>query len=197
LGEYRFAMPELAEVEYFRRQWDAGLGATVTAVELHAGKRIFRGTDTAALAESLRRAKLLSSEARGKQMAFRFSRGSWLAIHLGMTGKLHVEPPDFLPTKHDHLVLRQKQRTLVFTDPRQFGLVQFFQGAGEPKWWSKVPPALTSRHFTPAVLHAALQRHRKLPIKPALLLQEHFPGVGNWMADEILWQARFHPRTQR
>jgi len=23
-------------------------------------------------------------------------------------------------------------------------------------------------------------------------MQEFFPGVGNWMADEILWQARLH-----
>jgi formamidopyrimidine-DNA glycosylase len=25
-------------------------------------------------------------------------------------------------------------------------------------------------------------------------MQEQFPGVGNWMADEILWQARLDPR---
>ena len=28
-----------------------------------------------------------------------------------------------------------------------------------------------------------------------MLDQDIFPGVGNWMADEILWQARVHPRT--
>jgi formamidopyrimidine-DNA glycosylase len=33
-----------------------------------------------------------------------------------------------------------------------------------------------------------------LPIKASLLLQRHFPGVGNWMADEVLWQAKIHPR---
>jgi formamidopyrimidine-DNA glycosylase len=26
-----------------------------------------------------------------------------------------------------------------------------------------------------------------------LLMQERFPGVGNWMADEILWRAALHP----
>jgi hypothetical protein len=25
------------------------------------------------------------------------------------------------------------------------------------------------------------------------LVQERFPGVGNWMADEILWRACIHP----
>src|ERR1019366_6189014 len=33
------------------------------------------------------------------------------------------------------------------------------------------------------------------PCWPAvLLLQAGFPGIGNWMADEILWQAGLHPR---
>jgi len=27
-----------------------------------------------------------------------------------------------------------------------------------------------------------------------LLMQERFPGIGNWMADEILWRAAIHPR---
>ena len=34
-----------------------------------------------------------------------------------------------------------------------------------------------------------LARHPKLPMKAVLLLQPGFPGVGNWMADEILWRA--------
>lgn len=186
-------MPELAEVEYYRRQWDAGLGAKVLAVELHADKRSYRGTDTAAMARDLPDAKLIASEARGKQMAFRFSGGMWMAIHLGMTGKLRMETADFTPAKHDHLVLRQKQRALIFSDPRQFGRVLWFHGQGEPPWWSAIAPALTSDAFTREVLHAALQRHRKLPIKAALLIQKHFPGVGNWMADDILWQARMSP----
>jgi len=25
------------------------------------------------------------------------------------------------------------------------------------------------------------------------LMQERFPGIGNWMADEILWRAAIHP----
>jgi len=187
-------MPELAEVEYYRKQWNAGVGAKVLAVDLHADKRILRGTDTAAMKRELPGKKLIASEARGKQMAFRFSGGIWIAIHLGMTGKLRAEPADFVAGKHDHLVLRQKGRALVFSDPRLFGRVLYFQGRGEPPWWSSIAPALTSSAFTRGVLRDALQRHRKLPMKATLLLQKHFPGVGNWMADETLWRARIHPR---
>jgi formamidopyrimidine-DNA glycosylase len=30
-------------------------------------------------------------------------------------------------------------------------------------------------------------------IKAVLLMQERFPGIGNWMADEILWRCRIRP----
>ncbi len=186
-------MPELAEVEHHRRRWNAGLGHRVLGVELHAGKRIFRGNDLDLLQRTLRRAELVSSEARGKQMLFRFSKNGWLGVHLGMTGELRVEGADFQPDRHDHLALRQKARVLVFSDARQFGRVLFHAGEAEPEWWRKIPPALTSSVFTLPHLQAFLSRRARAPIKGVLLMQECFPGVGNWMADEILWRARLHP----
>ncbi|HVE16279.1 MAG TPA: DNA-formamidopyrimidine glycosylase family protein, partial [Chthoniobacterales bacterium] len=109
-------MPELAEVEYHRKHWDQGLGRKILGVELHGTKRIFRGADTDAIAKGLTGAKLLRSEARGKQLMFVFSGGSWLGIHLGMSGRMHAEAADFAAGKHDHLVLRQKDVALVFSD---------------------------------------------------------------------------------
>ena len=119
-------MPELAEVEYFRKQWDAGAGAKITRVALHDGKRLFRGIDVARLEAALTAAILVESEARAKQMLFGFRKGrerAWLGVHLGMTGKLSVAPRGFEPGKHDHLVLFQAKRVLVFTDARVFGRV--------------------------------------------------------------------------
>jgi formamidopyrimidine-DNA glycosylase len=186
-------MPELAEVEYYRRVWDPGLGAKITRVHLHADKRVFRGTEIA-LFHRLKNEKLLSSEAAGKQMLFRFSNNLWLGIHLGMTGKLSVAAPNHLPAKHDHLVLFQKARALVFTDARQFGRVHIHKDAEPPAWWSEIGPALTSKQFTRAAMETFLKRHGRLPTKAALLLQKGFPGIGNWMADEILWRAGISPK---
>src|SRR5262249_549474 len=132
-------MPELAEVEYFRKRWDAGLGKRILAVKAHAAKRIFLGTDVRALTSTLPGARLVSSEAHGKRMGFRFSNGAWLGLHMGMTGELHTKGPDFQPGRHDHLVLYQKENALVFTDPRVFGRVLFYRGAGVPDWWSRLP----------------------------------------------------------
>jgi formamidopyrimidine-DNA glycosylase len=188
-------MPELAEVEYNRKEWDAGLGEKVLRVELHDGKRIFRGTDAWALQTRLAGAVYLGSEASGKQMLFRFSKGGWLGLHLGMTGQLRVEKKGFVPARHDHLVLAQARRSLVFSDPRQFGRVRFHHGPAVPGWWEGLPSPVTGPEFTFARMSSFLGRHERLAVKGALLLQEGFAGIGNWMADEILWRCRLDPRT--
>jgi formamidopyrimidine-DNA glycosylase len=186
-------MPELAEVEWYRKQWDAGLENVIVDLGLHARKRIFRGANTRELKRRLTGEKFLRSEARGKRMLFLFSGDNWLGVHLGMTGKIHVAPPDFRPTKHDHLVLFQRERALVFTDSRQFGRVRFHHGRDEPDWWKSDLPEIVSRQFDRKFFDNFLNRHRKAPIKAVLLMQHGFSGIGNWMADEILWRAKIHP----
>src|SRR5271166_5661669 len=99
-------MPELAEVEFFRKRWhQAAAGRRITAVQLHPAAKIFRSTNPGAIRRALTGAKWISSETRAKQMLFRFSGGTWLGIHLGMSGELRVEPSGYAPKKHDHLVL--------------------------------------------------------------------------------------------
>jgi len=186
-------MPELAEVEYFRRQWNVGIGLRVLKVSLHPRKRLFRGIDTAALRRNLIGARLLRSEARGKRMLFWFSGNNWLGLHLGMTGKLRVESSNFRPSKHDHLVLYQRHQALVFTDSRQFGRVQFHHGKDEPAWWNSAIPEIASASFRRAFFEDFLNHHGKAPIKAVLLMQSGFSGIGNWMADEILWRAKVLP----
>jgi formamidopyrimidine-DNA glycosylase len=157
---------------------------------------VFRGNDFDGVEKTLTGARLLGSEAHGKQMLFRFSRGVSLGIHLGMSGQLRVEAAGISPAKHDHLVLFQKKRSLIYFDPRMFGRVRFSLGKNLPDWWSKLPPAVISPTFTRALLAEQLHRARRSPVKAVLLDQAVFPGVGNWMADEILWQIRVHPKTQ-
>jgi formamidopyrimidine-DNA glycosylase len=110
-----------------------------------------------------------------------------------MTGKIRVEGPNYPPTKHDHLVLHQRDRALVFTDSRQFGRVRFHHGAEEPDWWKSGAPEIISREFDQKFADDFLDRHRKASIKAVLLMQYGFPGIGNWMADEILWRAKVLP----
>ena len=186
-------MPELAEVEWYRKQWNSGVGDKITAVRLHSGKYVLRGLDEKALRQGVVSERLIGSERHGKQMLFRFSGNHFLGIHLGMTGKTHAEPANFKPGKYDHLVLFQKERALVFTDMRQLGRVSFHPGPDSPEWWKADPPEIASSRFDRKYFDRYLDRHAKAPIKAILLMQSGFAGIGNWMADEILWRARVLP----
>ncbi len=192
-------MPELAEVDYFRKRWNPGLKHCIGKVLLHEKKRLFRGIDTKEMVKALTGATLERSEARGKQMLFVARKGkaknqAWIGIHLGMTGELRIEKREFLPDKHDHLVLLQAKHALVFEDPRMFGRILFAASPDAPKWWASLPPELLSSAFTVKELDTFLKRRARAPLKAVLLMQERFPGIGNWMADEILWRAAIHPK---
>ena len=185
-------MPELAEVEFFRRRWhEAAGGQRIKRVHTHDAKRVLRDVDLPAFRHALTGATLLSATTAAKQMLFRFSGGGWLGIHLGMSGELSAAPADHVPGRHDHLVLVTARQALVFNDPRMFGRIDFHQGKNPPIWWSRISPAILSPEFTAASVGAFLERRRRAPIKAVLLMQEQFPGVGNWMADEIktLWRT--------
>jgi formamidopyrimidine-DNA glycosylase len=199
-------MPELAEVAFIRKRWNPGLGHVITTVRLHPGAGVFKTCEPAELARRLPGARLESSEAAAKQMLFRLvaadatSTPLWLGIHLGMTGDLAVRPAGLPAAKADHLILDQSAsrdhgpgRSLVFSDFRMFGRVQFHPGPVAPAWWSDIAPAITSPAFTVAAVAEFFTRRKRTPLKAALLLQARFPGIGNWMADEILWRAALHP----
>ncbi|MGA2053097.1 MAG: DNA-formamidopyrimidine glycosylase family protein [Opitutales bacterium] len=210
-------MPELAEVEFYRRRWwETGAGQRVREAQAEARSRVFRKLaeefrgGAPVLAKTLKGARLSASAAHGKQMWFVFTpektaRGKgagarsheaiWVGIHLGMSGELRVEPTDYRVVRHDALVLRMERHALVFNDPRQFGRVRAWTGAkGEkPPWLRELAPVVTGPEFTVERVRDGLKRHSRAPLKAVLLNQEYFPGIGNWMADEILWRAALPP----
>jgi formamidopyrimidine-DNA glycosylase len=194
-------MPELAEVEFFRKRWSLGHGAKVLTLRLHEDKKVFRNGQLALLKKSLIGAQMVDSETAAKQMLFRFKGGGlpknslgWLGIHLGMSGELRTEPLSYTPTKHDHCVLVQATRQLVFNDPRMFGGIRFATGHQPPTWWTRIAPPILSKAFTIEEVRTFLRRRSRTSIKAVLLMQEKFPGIGNWMADEVLWRAAIHPK---
>lgn len=200
-------MPELAEVEFYRKQWSPGIGQKVRKVRLHPEARIFRDVDPKHLTEDLPGARFDESMAHGKQMCFRFSGNRFLGIHLGMTGKLLAADIEMVPDRHDHLVLTMDSVALVFSDYRMFGKVRFKgqviadADSGRkgqvvvPAWWRDLPPQPQDPAFDKARLREILKRRGRKPLKALLLDQDAFPGIGNWMADEILWRARIHPEA--
>ncbi|MGF1678458.1 MAG: Fpg/Nei family DNA glycosylase [Candidatus Methylacidiphilales bacterium] len=186
-------MPELAEVEYYRTQWNDGIGKTVQYVNVHSGLRLFRDSCDTTIQYHLAGRRFISSQASGKQMLFRFSGGFWLGIHLGMSGQLYTSGDGFYPGLHDHLVIGMSKIYLNFHDPRRFGRIRAQLSQNEPAWWHNRPRDLLSKEFTHDSLRHFLMVHSRSSLKVLLLRQDFFPGIGNWMADEICWRARLHP----
>jgi formamidopyrimidine-DNA glycosylase len=201
-------MPELAEVEFYRRRWwEAAARQTIRQAETNSRSRVFRSFGKefvggpGALAKSLKGAKLADSATHGKQMWFvlKMAKGKnrflWLGIHLGMTGHLRIEPLGYRAQKHDAIILRFTKHALVFNDPRQFGRVRAWVGApiDRPPWLRNLPAEILSAKFTAEFVRGVCARHARAPLKAVLLNQKYFPGIGNWMADEILWRAALHP----
>ena len=104
-------MPELAEVEFYRKRWALpGTGALIRRVHVHADRKVFRGTDASALQRALTGRALGPSQAAAKQMLFRAGENGWLGIHLGLREELFTAPATHSTGRHDHLVLFQDAR---------------------------------------------------------------------------------------
>ena len=115
------------------------------------------------------------------------SAAQWI-VHLGMTGRMVICPPESEMAKHTHLVAKLASgRELRFVDPRRFGRLSVahgFEAAGSE------PLEVPLGHFV------SLFRGRKTPIKSALLNQKLLRGVGNIYADESLFRAGIRPRRR-
>ena len=186
-------MPELAEVLFACKAWKKGLGQKILKAETINRSRVYRDLDPNLLPVALQGSSMNSSHTHGKKMLFRLSGDKWLGVHLGMTGWLYEESPEHPQGKHDAMILRQTDRSLIFRDPRQFGRILYHKGKEKPSWWNNLPPEVHSDAFTLELVRSVLQRRKRALVKAVLLMQEFFPGIGNWMVDEILWCARIHP----
>jgi formamidopyrimidine-DNA glycosylase len=187
-------MPELAEVEFYRRLWAPGLNQVITDVRLNMQNRVFRKTSPELISEHFLNRRIISSHAAGKKMFYRSDADGWLSLHLGMSGSLNFAQLPYEPAKHDHLVFYTDAGAMVFNDPRTFGLVLFETGAKPPEWWVEAE-AEPFQQLSLKLLQELAEKHRRAPVKAFLLNQKHFAGIGNWMADEILWQAGIAPAT--
>ena len=133
----------------------------------------------------------------GKQLAMVGASGRVVLIHLGMTGKVVVEPGGLMSrTPHAHVgweVERPEsgRASLRFVDPRRFGGVWTLGtvGALEARWSLLGPDA---GRVDAGVLTRSIGTSVR-PIKAALLDQRVVAGVGNIYADESLFAAGIAP----
>ncbi len=188
-------MPELPEVETIVR----GLKKRVkdlqfTRAEIYLEKCV-KGPKQS-LIRSLRGRRVLEVERRGKNIIFRLNGGMAFFIHLGMTGRLRVVPSDAPLEKHTHAVFwfGNHARQLRFVDPRQFGRLFWEEcKGGEGTVLARLGPE--PLRISVAEFSRRVRGHRR-EIKPLLLDQQFWAGVGNIYADESLHRAGIPPRMR-
>lgn len=104
------------------------------------------------------------------------------------------------PPKHwkFHLTTEDPAVEVAFTDPRRFGRVRLVDCPGEsirkhsPLVENGPDPVVDTDVFTEEYLRQKM-KSRHVPIKALILDQAVISGVGNWVGDEVLYQAKLHP----
>jgi formamidopyrimidine-DNA glycosylase len=189
-------MPELPEVETVARGLREVLpGRRILSVRL--GKTDFID-DPALLEQDLpgntiahirRLGKFLLLDLEPRKSA---AQESSLLIHLGMTGKISVCPPDTPVPPHTHVFLTLDDgRELRYNDVRRFGRMALLANGAHERVLGDLglePLEATEEEFR------ARMQSRSAHIKALLLDQRVLRGIGNIYADESLWRAKIHPR---
>jgi len=114
-----------------------------------------------------------------------------LLIHLGMTGKISVCPPETPVPLHTHVFLALDDgRELRYNDVRRFGRMALLANGAHERVLGGL--GLEPLEITAAEFRTRIQA-RKSRIKAVLLNQSVMRGIGNIYADESLWRAKIHP----
>ena len=185
-------MPELPEVEVLARHLDEALrGKIIREVSVHRAKSI-RPTRVRAMRGKLVGAKFRAVTRRAKYLLFELkppSRETFILLgHLGMTGRMYLQPQRRELPKHAAVSLTLCRKRFVFEDTRYFGRITLDLAPLET-----LGPEPLEAGFEGAALFSALRRCTQA-IKPKLLDQSLLAGVGNIYASEALFRARISPR---
>jgi len=188
-------MPELPDVETYKRYLDAtALHQRVARVRIEDATVLQDAIEPQALAAGLTGQQLESSRRHGKHLFAALDGGDWLLMHFGMTGRLqyyraHDAMPDYTQVQLDF----DNGYHLAYIAPRKLGEVAIIDD----------PDAfITEQGLGPDALglgwdaFAALAEGRRGMVKTWLMDQETMAGIGNVYSDEILFQARLHPKTR-
>jgi formamidopyrimidine-DNA glycosylase len=187
-------VPELLEVETYRRQADAIVGRRITGVEAPDAWYV-KNVDRSVLAPALVGRRVEADRRIGKLLILDLDDGARLGLRFGMTGRLlvdgaaSIERLQYASARHEPAWERFTLHfdgggDLRMRDPRRLGGVEL-----DPDEGRLGPDALT---LTVPELEAALGRSTA-PIKARLLDQGRVAGIGNLLADEILWAAGIDP----
>jgi len=177
-------MPELPEVERARALIEEhALGRRIAAVD-DSDTYVCRPHAPGEIAAALEGRELVSANRRGKAMWCDTDGGVVLGLHLGMAGRIVVDETPATNGWDRFTLLFEDGGRLALRDKRRLG-----RAILDPDLGGVGPDAaLISRDaFRERVGHGGA------PLKARIMDQSVLAGVGNLLADEVLWRARLSP----
>ena len=189
-------MPELPEVERYRQLAEsAALDRPIAAVRAADSWYLKRGLTEILVSVALVGQRFVAARRRGKLMMLDVEDGTVLGLRYGMSGRLVVDGRlgvEQLASSRVPANPRYERFAVAFADggylgmqdPRRLGGVEL-----DPDLSRLGPDALG---ITRAELQAALSGS-PVALKARLLDQSRVAGIGNLIADEVLWRAGLSP----
>ncbi|KAF1981215.1 TPR-like protein [Aulographum hederae CBS 113979] len=209
-------MPEIGEVarvvHYLKKH---AVGRTIAAVKVQDDPIVYGkvGTSAAAFQKAMAGKKVVDARQQGKYFWLEMDSPPHPLMHLGMTGWIRFSNDDtahYRPQKEEEQVwppkfwkfmLEMEEKSggeIAFVDARRLARIRLVDVKAEdmrktsPLKENGPDPVIDKDILTVDWLKAKMQS-KKVPIKALLLDQGNISGVGNWVADEVLYQAKIHP----
>jgi formamidopyrimidine-DNA glycosylase len=178
-------MPELPEAERARLTLESVLGRRVAAVD-DTDTYVCRPHQPGEISAALAGHEFVSAQRRGKFLWLDTADGPTLGLHLGMAGRIALDPPAEKPIWDRFTVEFEDGTRFALRDRRRLGRALL-----NPDFAHVGPDAAVVGRED---FRARIGRG-KAPVKARLLDQGAISGIGNLLADEALWRARLNPRV--
>lgn len=184
-------------------------GQRVVEVEVAPDEIVLGGVDPAAFRAAIEGRTLQGVGRKGKYWWLDFGEPPVVFGHLGMSGWIReLGQPTIRLKEHGNaplddesgrprflklMMTAESGQRIAFTDGRRLARLWLGQSPELDSRVSKLGPDALDELPDVEALLKTLNR-RKAPLKALLLDQKLFAGVGNWIADECLYQAGLAPK---
>ncbi|XP_010654820.1 formamidopyrimidine-DNA glycosylase isoform X2 [Vitis vinifera] len=200
-------MPELPEVEAARRAVEEHcVGKKITKAVIANDSKVIDGVSPSDFEASLLGKTIVSAHRKGKNMWLQLDSPPFPSFQFGMAGAVYikgvavtkykrsaVKDTDEWPSKYSKLFIELDDGLeLSFTDKRRFAKVRLLEDPASVPPISELGPDALLEPMTIDEFIKSLSK-KKIAIKALLLDQSYIAGIGNWLADEVLYHARIHP----
>ncbi|KAK4735732.1 hypothetical protein R3W88_009993 [Solanum pinnatisectum] len=200
-------MPELPEVEAARRAIeDNCIGKKIVKAIIADDSKVIDGVSPVDFKASLEGKTIVAANRKGKNIWIELDSPPFPTFQFGMAGAIYikgvavtkykrsaVKDDDEWPSKYSKVFLELDDGLeLSFTDKRRFARVRSLEDPVSVPPISELGPDALLEPMTVDEFYKALSK-KKIGIKALLLDQSFISGIGNWIADEVLYQARIHP----